>query len=261
MPIDPALALGAAAAPVRPATASGAAGRVLVAGAVGRLGEAVLSTLLGRGGHAEVIAHAEQPIAIGVRGLGLAVGEAWPAIDEAVLVVTEHDEAGRPQRSFFGRDVAFAALPADALPVAARRAVAAGARRLVVVHPLPAWQQLSAFHRGLAGEAELALAALPLQALVVMRPVARGGPAAGGWLQRFVRAYLSVQLLMLPRSLPALTSEAIARVVVEQLEQAPDGVTVLGAEAIGERSQAMADARRARVAGAAAARPPATPTP
>ena len=240
MTIDPALALGAAVAPVRPDRPVAAARRVLVAGAVGRLGEAVLTALLGRGAHAQVLAHAEQPIAIGVRGLALAVGDAWPAIDEAVLVVTEHDEDGRPQRSFLGRDVAFAALPAAALPAAARRAVQAGARRLVVVHPLPAWQQLSAFHRGLVGEAELAFAALPVQALVVMRPVARGGAAGGGWLQRFVRAYLSVQLLMLPRSLPALTSESVARAAVRQLAEAPDGVTVIGAEAIAALARAPA---------------------
>jgi hypothetical protein len=234
VPIEPVSALQAdRVAPVGGRVA--ARRRLLVAGAVGRLGEAVLNEALARGGHAEVVALAEDAatMSLGIRGLSLAPLHALPPLDDVCLVQSDPHAPGA--RSFHGRDAPFAMVDPVAMPRIAAAAAAAGARRLVLVHPLPAWQQMSRFHLGLGGRAELDIAQLPFDSVAVMRPLAESGPAAGSWLQRIANVYLSLQFLMLPRSLPTLTSLQVARVAVELLLSPEPGVQVYGAAQIDER--------------------------
>jgi hypothetical protein len=232
MPVDPAAALRAASPPAAPRRDGGG---LLVAGAVGRLGEALLNEALARGGHDEVVALADgaPAMALGVRGLRLATLDALPPLEAACVVPTADPDAPGA-RSFHGRDVPFAMVAPQELPRIAEAACAAGARRLVLVHPLPAWQQVSRFNLGLIGEAELALARLPFESVTVLRPIAQGGVAGAGWLQRIASVYLSLQFLMMPRSLPTLTSAQVARVAIDRLRAPAPGVKVLGAAQIGE---------------------------
>jgi hypothetical protein len=233
MTLDPAAALHAGAAPAsRPA---GRTRRLLVAGAVGRLGEALLNEALARGGCDEVVALAEgaATMSLGVRGLALAPLEVLPPL-EAVCIAQTVDPDAPGARSFHGRDAPFAMVEPASMPRIAAAASAAGARTLVIVHPLPAWQQVSRFNLGLIGEAELGMARLPFESVSVLRPVAQGGPAGAGWLQRVAGVYLSLQFLMMPRSLPALTSAQVARVAIDRLRSPEPGVQVLGAARLGE---------------------------
>lgn len=202
----------------------------LVAGAVGRLGEALLNAVLSRGGYHEVVALAESPMALGVRHLTLADLDGLPAIDD-LYVLLSSDHTGQ-SRSFYGRDAPFVLVDAMNCLRIAEQAAAKGARRLLLISPTPAWQQIGDFHRALGSDLELALGRLPYDRLVIARPVATGARAAGNWLQRIVHAYLSIQLLMLPRSIPHQTSEQIARRVILALQQSPDGITVLPADKI-----------------------------
>ncbi|MFZ4759518.1 MAG: hypothetical protein ACOYLX_15255, partial [Burkholderiaceae bacterium] len=123
-------------------------------------------------------------------------------------------------------------------PRIAAAAAAAGARRLVLVHPLPVWQQMSRLHLGLVGEAELEMTRLPFESVTVLRPIAQTGPATGNWLQRVAHVYLSLQFLMVPKSLPTLTSAQVARVAVDVLRDPPAGIQVFGAMQIDERLRA-----------------------
>lgn len=232
MAIDPVSVLQDA---QRVAPGAGGVRRLLVAGATGRLGEALLNDALARGGYDEVVALAEvdATMSFGIRGLALAPRHALPPLDAVLVAQTDRDAPGA--RSFHGRDAPFVQVEPALMPAIAEAAARAGARTLVLVHPLPAWQQLSGLHRGLAGEAELAIAQLPFESVTVLRPLAQGGPVAGGWVQRVVHVYLSLQLLMLPRSLPTLTSTQVARAAVDALRAASGGVQVLGAAQLGER--------------------------
>jgi hypothetical protein len=218
-------------------------GRVLVAGAVGWLGEALLNEVLARGGHREVVALSEgdATMSLGVRGLSLAPLHALPALDAVVVAQSDPDVPGA--RSFHGRDAPFALVDTASLPGIAAAAAAAGARRLVLVRPLPVWQQLSQWHLGLTGEAELRIAQLPFDGVAVLRPLAQGSGAAGGWLQRVANVYLSLQFLMVPRSLPTLTSAQVARVAVDVLTQPEPGVRILGAAQIAARVRPRGPAR------------------
>ena len=242
MSIDPSVALHAAGR--RDAAGAGARqGCVLVAGAVGWLGEALLSDVLARGGHRDVVALADgdATMSLGVRGLSLAPLHALPPLDAVVVAQSDPDVPGA--RSFHGRDAPFALVDTASMYRTAAAAAAAGARRLVLVHPLPVWQQLSALHLGLSGEAELRIAQLPFDSVAVLRPLAQGSGAAGGWLQRVANVYLSLQFLMVPRSLPTLTSAQIARVAVDLLTHPEPGVRILGAAQIAERVGARARVR------------------
>ena len=233
MALDPSTVLHAAQAGAP--RAAGGPRRLLVAGATGRLGESLLNESLARGGYDEVVALAEvdATMSLGIRGLSLAPAHALPPLDAALVAPSD---AGTPgARSFHGRDAPFVQVEPARMPSVAQAAARAGARTLVLVHPLPAWQQLSALHLGLSGEAELSIARLPFDSVTVLRPVAAAAGPAGGWLQRVAHVYLSLQLLMMPRSLPTLTSAQVARAAVDLLREPARGVRVLGAAQLGER--------------------------
>jgi hypothetical protein len=239
MPIEPTSVLQAERAAPAPSSARGR-GRVLVAGAVGRLGEALLNEVIGRGGYADVVALAERDatMSLGLRGLSLAPLHALPPIDAVCIARSDPDAPGA--RSFHGRDAPFALVDTLAMPRIAAAAAAAGARRLVLIHPLPAWQQLSRLHLGLAGEAELQMAQMPFESVTVLRPLLQSGSAAGSLLQRIANVYMSLQFLMMPRSMPTLTSPQIARVAVDVLRQPEPGVRIMGAAQIDERLRGVA---------------------
>lgn len=238
MSIDPTAVLRAAGVPA-PARGRGGARRLLVAGAVGRLGEAILNDALARGGYDEVVAlsEGEATMNFGLRGLALAPLTRLPQLVDVCIAQTL-DPSAPGARSFHGRDAPFALVEPVGMPRIAAAAAAAGARRLVLVHPMPAWQQMSGLHLGLTGEAELEIARLSFDAVTVLRPVAALATFGDNWLQRAVGVYLSLQMLMMPRSVPTLTSVQIARIAVDSLRQDEAGIRVLGAAQIDDRYRA-----------------------
>lgn len=207
---------------------------VLVAGAVGRIGEALLTRVLSDETNAadgrEVVALAEAPMSLGIRGLALASPDALPRLDAAYLALSE--PGADAQRSYYRRDAPFVQVDQDNCLQVARQAVAAGAKRLVLVSPMPAWQQVGRFNAGLADTVELEIAKLALDALVVLRPVRVSNRRSASFVERVAAVYMSVQLLMLPRSLDVITSEKLARCTVAAMRLAPAGVSVYPADRI-----------------------------
>jgi hypothetical protein len=241
MPLDPDVAMRAAASPV-PRPNSGQPRRLLIAGAVGRLGDALLAEALSRGGYDEVVALADgdATMSFGVRGLVLAPLTMLPPLD-GVCIAQTLDPQAPDARSFHGRDAPFAMVTRDSMLRIAEAACAAGACRLVLVDPLPVWQQLSALHLGLSNETELQIAGLPFDGVTVLRPLAQGGPVVGSWLQRIANIYLSLQFLMAPRSMPTLTAAHVARVAIDALRTDDSGIRVLGVAQIGDQLIKRAD--------------------
>lgn len=207
--------------------------RLLIAGATGRFGEALLNEAIARRGllgfdQVVALGEADKALGLGLAGLAMAPMHALPTLTTAIVSLS--DPRAQDARSYHGRDAPFVLVDALRVHAVAAAAVAAGAQRLVFVHPLPAWQQLSGLHQGLVGEAELQLSQLPCRTMLVMRPVAASHSAGGNLVQRMVRVYLSLQMLMMPTSLAELTSAQLARGVVGQLaEPATAGVSVMGA--------------------------------
>lgn len=202
----------------------------LVAGAVGRLGEALLNRVLGSGDYRTVVALAQAPMALGVRGLELAAQHDLPPLDDVFVAISDHAETSG--RSFYGRDAPFVQVGMTELLAVARAACAVGARRLVLIAPTPVWQQMGGLHAGLSGDTEWALAALPLASLTVLRPVATATSRARGFVERFAAVYTSLQMLAMPRSMEVMPSEKLARCALQAMHRSVDGVRVLGADKI-----------------------------
>ncbi len=202
-------------------------GVALIAGAVGRPGEALLNRLLASSDYREVVVLAEGQMALGLPRLRLAERHELPQLDDVFILLGEADD--RSARSFYGRDAPFVQVHLANLLAVAQAAVAAGARRLVMISPTSAWHQMGSIHRGLGDSTELDVAQLPYESVIVLRPVRQGGRSAANLLQRFANFYMSLQMLMVPRSIPQLTSEQLARVALQAMRSAKAGISVLSA--------------------------------
>lgn len=223
----------------------------MVAGAAGRLGEAVLSEVLAapRYRHTTVLTTAPLGSTLaGLQGLSLEALEALaaarqtdadanatrPELDVFVIWGDAADPFGRTHNR---RDAVYAAIQdAQALRAVTAAAALLGARRLLLVAPLLAWQQLAAASRMLPEAMEMELARLPIPTIVIMRPTSEsaGRNAAGGSrLQRFARFYLSQLRFMLPSVTQTLRSSEIARAAVSLVADAQAaGLTVVALEEI-----------------------------
>jgi len=213
--------------------ASRPAGRVaLVAGAVGRQGEALLGAVLSRGGYSRVHVLSDAPMALGIDRLDLCTLENLPRLDDVLMLVGQGGDPG--ERSFHGRDAPFVQVTGQEAAGVADAACAAGARRLLVIRPSPAWQQLGELQRALGGADELALAQLPFETVLILRPVRVGGSSGGDWLRRVVNAYMSLQFLMTPKSIPTLTSDQVARAALRAFGSSGQGIRVMLARQLAE---------------------------
>ncbi len=199
-------------------------------GAIGRLGEAVLTQVLAHGNYARVHVLGQGNLSSTVRGLALTTLEQLPDIDDVYLVVSDADDPYA--RSYHGRDLRFEELTSTNLVPVAKAAAHRGARRLVLLFPAPAWQQMSRFQQGLMNETESALARLPYKSLVIMRSVSLSKSSKGSLLQKVANLYLDLQLMMMPRSIPVLTSDQLGRAAVQAQCRAREGVTVYQAAEI-----------------------------
>jgi hypothetical protein len=200
-----------------------------IAGAVGRLGEAFVNAALARADVGQVDVLVSQPFSQSppkLRGLDEGLWLSEPGCDALILLpLLDHDGLTRLGNA---RDAVYSSLE----PAVMRRLLGANAQglsRVLLIHPLAAWQQIGAFQQGLAGPIEEQVAGSGADSVTIVRPVLSANTPGGSWLQRIVNGYLSLQLLMMPRSLPSLTSAQIASLALNHLAQAGPGVQVIGA--------------------------------
>lgn len=218
-------------------------GPLLVAGAVGRLGAAVLEALLRSGRHRPVVVLASRPIEVAMAGLRIGVlpgPDALPplpaATDTAVVVIDQ-------PASRHGREAALLAPTPAQLPALGERLRAAGIRRLVLVLPHQPTLLPPALRAGLASLEEGALAAQGFEQLVLVRPArAAGGPGAPvrSLPARVARALLAQLHWMVPQReqplRPQKVAEAIAALVLA-LPAARAGTRVWTPEALWDWAQ------------------------
>lgn len=211
----------------------------LVVGAVGRLGEAVLNQVIGRGKYQAVMVQGGAPLTTVISGLRVVPGHETSAVDDVYLVLSAGPE--KDFRSFYGRDGCFDSLSSAQLLPVARRVAERGARRLLLLAPMPAWQQVAHAPRGLLNADEVQLASLTLESVVILRPVAATAGGARTILEHFTQFYLQLQMLMLPRSLPTLTSDKVASAAVQLLLGSRGGLDVIAAADLQQRLDALAN--------------------
>jgi hypothetical protein len=213
--------------------------RVLVAGAGGALGAAVMQALLASAAIERVGALALRPVGAALRGF-VAVADDDASITHfgARTAIVVFDRARHAQ----GREDAFLRPQPTALPALASRLLAAGARSLLVVVPHAPSLLPMALQQGLASLDEAAVAALGFEHLVFMRMAQSSGGdgAALDAPQRLARWMLSQLRWMIPqREQPvrAETVAAVAAALVRQLPAAAAGTRVLPAALLWQAAQ------------------------
>jgi hypothetical protein len=218
---------------------------VLVVGAGGALGSAVLAEALVAGRFSRVAALVAAPLASTVRGLvpltaaELQAGQG-PAADVAIVVFDR-------ERRSNGRDDAFAMPGPEQLLPLARALHARGTRGLVLLMPHAPALLPQALAQGLASLDEAALAGLGFEHLVILRAAqAEAGPRAARALQRLAQMWLQQLRWMVPTRQQPLRPAALARCVAElamALPTTPPGTRVVSPETLWQWVQAL-DARQ-----------------
>lgn len=215
--------------------------RLLVVGAGGALGSAVLAEALVPGRFAEVQALVAEELTSVVRGFvpvraGALLQAELPA---AAVLVFER------RRHSNGRDDAFVAPePHELLPLA-RALQAGGVQRLVVVVPHAPALLPQALAQGFASLDEGAVAALGFSHLVFLRAAQSAPGAQQRGLKRFAAWWLSQLAWMVPQRQQALRAVALARCVaglLRALPQLPAGTRVIAPETLWQWTQGEAGA-------------------
>jgi hypothetical protein len=207
---------------------------LVVIGAGGALGSALLAEALVAGRFRQVAALVAAPLASTLRGLLPLTLTALhavqgPAFDAAVVVFDR-------ERRSNGRDDAFAMPGPEQLLPLAQALHARGTRRLVVLMPHAPALLPQALAAGLASVDEVALAALGFEHLVILRAARADGsarPLRG--LDRVAQLWLQQLRWMVPTRLQALRPAALARCVVEllmALPASPPGTRVVSPETL-----------------------------
>lgn len=211
---------------------------LLVLGAGGALGSAVLARALACGRFARVQALVDKPLASAVRGfepLPAAALDARLAADTAVIVFER-------ARHSNGRDEAFLQPQPAQLPALASQLLRGGVRRLLVVVPHAPALLPQALKAGLASLDEGRVAAMGFEQLLFLRPAQAGGArAAGGWVQRVADGWLAQLAWMVPLREQPVRAVRLAELVVElawRLAHAAPATRVLPPELLWLAAQA-----------------------
>ena len=239
--INEALRAGHAPPPVH-RRAAGA--RVLVAGACGALGSAVVEALLAQRGFAQVSVLVTRAINTALPGLNAVhwsgdtqAPEVAVAADRTALVIFDRE------RHANGRELPFMRPDPAQLPVLAAWLKARGVCHVLIVLPHAPASLPNALKLGLANLDEHAVAALGFEHLVFMRSAqARPNLRSAQALQRVADWVLSQLLWMVPqRELPVRAQKVaqLAAHIAALLPISPAGTRVLAPEGIWEAAQTL----------------------
>lgn len=207
----------------RPATAAPPAS-VLMIGAGGTLGSAVLETLLGARRFARVRVLVTQGFRATMQRLDpllfaasdIEAPAVAPLAAELAIVVFDRERGAN------GRDDAFVRPQPAELPALARWLHAGGVRQLVVVLPHDVASLPQALKAGLANLDEHAVAALGFEHLVFVRSAQPPADArAGLWLQRLADGVLAQMRVMVAASNQPVRAQRVAPFVAELAAQLP----------------------------------------
>ena len=206
----------------------------LLAGATGLVGRALLVRLLAAERRQRVIVVARKPLpATSARDprLTVRVGDMATLAGESGTIDDAYIALGTTIK-VAGSEAAFRAVDFDLVVAVARRARAAGARRLAVVSALGADRRSRIFYNRVKGEMEEAVTGLGYESVVLARPSlligdreSLGQPTRIGevWAARLLGPLLPI----VPASVRPIAVTAVAAAMVDALDHAEPGTRVL----------------------------------
>jgi hypothetical protein len=231
MPVSPSQALAAI---NRTPSVTKSQPDLLIAGATGALGNAVMQRLVGthRFAHTQVLA--TEPMSQGMRMVSLHVvsGEiaAWPQPAQRSDVAVVMFE---PPRMYYERERALWTPEPEQLPALAAWLKSCGVQTLAIVLPHAQGSLPESLKRGLASLDEQALASIGFDRLIIVRsaqkPVAlvKTHP-----LEKLAHWMLGIFQFMVPSSEQPVRPTKLAQMVDALLQTAPRGITVLAQEEV-----------------------------
>jgi hypothetical protein len=214
---------------------------LLVAGASGTMGNAVVQRLLGmqRAGHVRLLA--TQPISAGMRHASAHVVSGdiahWPAPPTSAhgtTAVVMFD----PPRLFYGRERALWTPTPQQLPALAAWLHRAGVRTLAVVLPHAQGSLPQALQHGLANLDEHALAAMGFERLLMVRSAQKPAATAHSHRLHGLAAWmLGITALMVPSREQPVRASKVALLVDLALQHLPPGTWVAAPELVWRAAQ------------------------
>lgn len=212
---------------------------LLMAGATGALGNAVLQRLAGSPRHPVMQVLAREAMRPGLRSVKILVQAqediaAWPLLPADTGMVLFD-----PPRLYYGRERALWTPTPAQLPALAAWMRRCGVKTLAIVLPHDQGRLPIALQQGLANLDEQAVAALGFERLLIVRSAVKPkAPAAEGWLARLMQNVLSALSYMLPASQMPVRPAKVAELVDLALRDLPLGIHVAPAELVWRCSQA-----------------------
>ena len=206
---------------------------VVLAGASGLIGRALLDVLLASGRRERIAVLARRPLAGGRSDPRLSVrtGELVALAAETPDVRDVYIALGTTIK-VAGSEAAFRAVDFDLVVGVARAAHSAGAKRLAVVSALGANARSAIFYNRVKGEAEDALKTLGYESLVIAQPslligdrTALGQPTRSGEL--FAARFFAPVMSWIPAGVRPIEAATVAKAMIAALEQATPGTRVL----------------------------------
>lgn len=228
--------------------------RLLLAGATGLVGRAVIDAAVGHGELRLVaVARREMPLPEGARmELLVTAAEGWPAAIAAARPNVVLIALGTTIAAQNGDREAFVAIDHDLVVEVAEAALAAGATHCIVVSSVGAAAQSRNFYLSTKGQVEDALGALGFARLDILRPGllrgARGGavrlgetlakiasPVADLMLHGGLRRYRSVPARTVAQAMLALAFESEPGSFVHEHDAIRQGARAFGGSSAGRR--------------------------
>lgn len=201
---------------------------LLIAGATGVLGNAVLRRLVGVHIYAHTQVLAREPVQQGMREVSLHVvaGEPseWPIAKRCDVAVIMFE----PPRMYYERERALWTAAPEQLVALATWLKACGASTLAVVMPHAQGTLPESLKHGLATLDEQALAAIGFERLLILRSAEK--PAAlrhSNLLQALADWMLGIFKFMVPSQEQPVRPTKIAEIVDALLQSAPSGISVI----------------------------------
>ena len=227
----------------RPSARTANLPRLLIAGATGVLGNAVVRRLVGmhRARHTDVLA--TMPMHQGMRHVKLHVVPAaepgrddfsrWPRLPADIAVVMFD-----PPRMFYGREKALWTPQPEQLPALGAWLASCGIHSLAVVLPHAQGSLPESLKSGLANLDEHALAALPIDRLILVRSAQKPARAAHRHhLDRLAGWMLGVTRFMVPASEQPVRAARVAELVDLALHELPRGSHILAPGLVWQAAQ------------------------
>jgi len=227
---------------------------LVIAGATGALGNAVVQALVGSQQFAATTVLAREPIKTGIRGVEACVVPAAPAPSVGhdaqggkpdmfdgwpVLKATTGAILFDPPRMYYQRERALWTPTPAQLPSLARWMRSCGVRTLAVVMPHVQGQLPEALKRGLANLDEQSVAALGFERLLIVRSAEKPGTAGvkRSWPARAGHGVLSVMRYMVPSSEQPVRPSKVAELVDVALRGMSPGTHVAAPELVWRAAQ------------------------